>query len=185
MFAYCENNPISGKDPTGEFVVAAMLTGALVGMGYQFMSDVITCLIVGDATFSLSSVGDYAAAAVSGALSTVPGAGFAKAAFDLVGSAILSEGVNSLISGKKLNTKQVGLRILANSAEMALGKAADHFMPKKISDIKLEAKASGVKGAKGYANYFTKKQIRVGMKINIIRGLANVTRNTIWRKIEK
>ena len=100
MFAYCENNPISGKDPTGEFVVAAMLTGALVGMGYQFMSDVITCLIVGDATFSLSSVGDYAAAAVSGALSAVPGAGFAKAAFDLVGSAILSEGVNSLISGK-------------------------------------------------------------------------------------
>ena len=80
MFAYCENDPVNRKDPNGELLLTAMLTGAAIGVGYQFMSDVVTCLVVGDATFSLSSAGDYAAAAFSGALSAIPGGGFVRAA---------------------------------------------------------------------------------------------------------
>ena len=76
-----------GSDPTGE-VFQALLVGAAIGILEQFMTDVIGAMIAGiplDENFS--SVGTYAAAAFSGALSAIPGGGALRAGVEIVGTA--------------------------------------------------------------------------------------------------
>ena len=67
MFAYCENRPTIGSDPTGEWV--HILIGAAVGavgsLASQVLSDVIASAATGN--FSLSSWQTYAGAVAGGA----------------------------------------------------------------------------------------------------------------------
>ncbi len=67
MFAYCENRPTVGSDPTGEWV--HILIGAAVGavgsLASQVLSDVIASAATGN--FSLSSWQTYAGAVAGGA----------------------------------------------------------------------------------------------------------------------
>ena len=67
MFAYCENRPTIGSDPTGEWV--HILIGAAVGavgsLASQVLSDVIASAATGH--FSLSSWQTYAGAVAGGA----------------------------------------------------------------------------------------------------------------------
>ena len=67
MFAYCENRPTIGSDPTGEWV--HILIGAAVGavgsLASQVLSDVIASAATGN--FSISSWQTYAGAVAGGA----------------------------------------------------------------------------------------------------------------------
>ena len=72
MFAYCENNPIMGSDPTGEWVHIAI--GAAIGTAVQYLSDVVGNIRAGKTGVDIlkpsSPVKDYVAAAVSGAIAS-------------------------------------------------------------------------------------------------------------------
>ncbi len=67
MFAYCENRPTVGSDPTGDLVHLAVgaAVGAVSSLACQVLSDVMTSALTGK--LSLSSWQTYAGAAVGGA----------------------------------------------------------------------------------------------------------------------
>ena len=67
MFAYCENRPTVGSDPTGELVHLAVgaAVGAVSSLACQVLSDVMTSALTGK--LSLSSWQTYVGAAVGGA----------------------------------------------------------------------------------------------------------------------
>jgi hypothetical protein len=77
MYAYCGNNPVMGYDPTGEFAISAIFIGALIGIGVQYLSDVIENVSSGEQGVDIlvpnSSLTDYIAAAVGGAIASIPG----------------------------------------------------------------------------------------------------------------
>ena len=70
MFSYCENNPVNRSDPTGELPI--FVVGALVGIGEQFVCDVLTNIVKGNPLDTFSSVGTYVSAAINGAFATLP-----------------------------------------------------------------------------------------------------------------
>lgn len=114
MFAYCENNPVNGKDPNGEVVLAAMAVGAVNGILSQFFVDVITNLVTGQPLDTLSSVGDYAAAAFSGAIAAIPGGGAVATVVNIVGSDVVQEGVNAVSEGRSMSWENIGSELKQN-----------------------------------------------------------------------
>lgn len=81
MFAYCENDPVNSEDPSGEF--AHILIGALVGIGLQAMSDILT------PGQEKSSIADYIGAAVSGAISAT--------GIGIIGSVLANAAISSTV----------------------------------------------------------------------------------------
>jgi len=112
MFAYCENRPVIGYDPNGEFIIAAILIGVGVGVATQYASDVGTNIAEGKSGWGIfapkSSVADYLSAAISGGLAAsgigLPGSIVANAV--LGGTTYLA---NCAIDGKEANLLDFGL----------------------------------------------------------------------------
>ncbi len=79
MFAYCQNNPVVLADTNGEFAVTAILIGFATGFVGQYIADVISNVRSGktgvDALTPKSSVIDYLASGVGGAIAAIPGGG--------------------------------------------------------------------------------------------------------------
>ena len=112
MFAYCNNNPIIGTDPKGEFLFTAILIGVGVGLLTQYASDVVTNVAKGESGWKIlkprSSVVDYISAGISGGLAAsgigTAGAVIANAA--LGGTTYLA---NCAIEGKDANLRDFGI----------------------------------------------------------------------------
>ena len=112
MFAYCENRPTVGCDPTGEFILAAILIGVGVGLATQYAADVVTNIADGESGWDIftpkSSIADYLSAGISGALAAsgigLPGSIVANAA--LGGTTYLA---NCAIEGKDANLLDFGI----------------------------------------------------------------------------
>ena len=129
MFAYCENRPIIGSDPDRKWV--NLVIGAAIGIGTQFVEDISVAMITGaplDSNFS--SIGTYAAAAFSGAISSIPGGGLLKASVDIIGSSYIQECVDIIAYNdesrdynknilKNATTKSVSLKLESSAESIA------------------------------------------------------------------
>lgn len=79
VYAYCANNPVSFSDPTGEFILTALLigfgVGAVVGVAGQFVSDLATSFLNQEWTFSnwQTYVGAAFGGAAGGAILSITG----------------------------------------------------------------------------------------------------------------
>ena len=152
LFAYCDNNPITRADDDGEFW--HIIVGAVVGVATQYISDVVTNLMDGksfvEALKPTSTLADYGAAALSGALAaTGIGLGESIAANAVIGGTTylanceiegenanlvdfaLSTGIGA-ISGKIGGSGADGakLRAVARTSKAVLDTAVS---PKKIA----------------------------------------------------
>lgn len=181
MFAYCENNPVNGKDPNGEVVLAAMAVGAVNGILSQFFVDVITNLVTGQPLDTLSSVGDYAAAAFSGAIAAIPGGGAVATVVNIVGSAVVQEGVNAVSEGRSMSWENIGSELKLNVAQSVVVSSMEKKVPKSTKDIKYEARAAGYKGRNQYLGYLNKVRSKRVSAIRAVDSLIGLTRTIIGR----
>ena len=166
MFAYCNNNPISRDDEDGELGLSVLL-GGVVGAAMDYGLQVFDNFCNGKTgleAFSDVNWGSVAGSAFSGALSAIPGLGtVAAAAWNAVGSAVIEEGVNSII-GKCNGTyswswSNLAENTLFNAASEIISlRAPTQRMPQYIRDIKAEAVEKGIKGTRKLTRYLIRKQ---------------------------
>jgi len=160
MFAYCENDPVNRSDPSGDVYLEVLLTGAAIGIFKQFAADVIGNAIAGRPLDQLSSVGTYAAAAFSGALSAIPGGGIATAVVDLIGSSLISEGIDALHEKREFSWSNVGMDMAVSAVQAGAGNYINSCAPKHLKDIKPEAKRLGITKKNQFESFLKKKQSR-------------------------
>ena len=155
MFAYCENNPIIGIDPTGEF---AWLIGAVAGAAVNVATSVITQLHDGGNV-------DIGKVVVSGICGAVAGAGLPKVGGAIVGAATsLIDNISSNWGDASLTT---GEKILDAVVATGFG-ALTGAMGSSVNAIKLDSAVSTVKSAtKALVNggrKLFKKQAKKGLR---------------------
>ena len=155
MFAYCENDPVNRSDPSGEVYLEVLLTGAAIGIFKQFATDVISNAIAGRPLDQLSSVGTYAAAAVSGMTEIMPGGGLMAAAVDILFSPIIQETIDVAVYGDRVKYSDVASGIAKNGAS----KGISVFANEKAD--KIESAAKKQYGAKKRIRQFAAKAVRV------------------------
>lgn len=160
-------------DPTGKWV--NIVIGAAVGIGEQLVSDIIGAMIAGrplDENFS--SIGTYAAAAVSGALSAIPGGGIMDAAIDIVISTNVKECVDLVTQSDKDEDNDPHKKILVDAGKNAGGRGLDklgHSLADKI-DHSYKGKSKFVKAV-------------VSTTANVVRSAGKyVTHIFDWFKIK-
>jgi len=158
-------------DPTGELgVVTLMLIGAVVGAGIEYASQVIKnhkAGLTGAEAWTPSDYGALASSAFSGALSAIPGAGsFLATAADIVGSAVIEQGVNSFCYGTTWSWSKLGEDVIGNIGGAFISKkfklAED--VPQYLRHIKSEAREIGIKGTRKLTKYLNAKQVLVIVK---------------------
>ena len=108
LYAYCDNNPIIREVQEGTLwgLLVAMGFGAVIGLGIQYANDVVTNIIDGktgtDVFKARSTVFDYAATAISGALAATA----VGRAGQIIGNAAISGisyALNQETSGKRID----------------------------------------------------------------------------------
>jgi RHS repeat-associated protein len=92
MFAYCENNPVNGEDPRGEFILTAIVIGIGIGLASQYVSDVIDNHKEGKTGWDMfafrSSWKDYLASAAGGGIAALGGGPFSSFASGAIGNVV-------------------------------------------------------------------------------------------------
>ncbi len=192
MFAYCNNNPTNMSDPKGDFGLFTLcFVGGLLNAAADYLSQVCNNYADGKSgadAWTDVNVGQVVASGFSGAVSAVPGGGIVSTCVDIVGGAVIEEGVNSLVNNETFSFADVGKNIGANVASEVLslgvdskikhslpGKAPSLDMPYKFSDIKGEARMwFGKKGTNSLKRYLNCKQIAVLGYNSALTGTTNM-----------
>ena len=133
LFAYCDNNPISRKDDGGEFWEAIAI-GFAAGFVGQYIGDVIGNISSGKTGIDIfkpsSSIGDYLASGVGGAIAATPGLNFigtmAVGAFGSVSSDFFKGNLN--------NWKDVGESALRGGITNGIG----YWVSKGMAALKVK-----------------------------------------------
>ena len=155
MFAYCENNPVVRSDATGE-IFQALIVGAALGIAKQFALDVAGAMVSGrPLDDTVSSIGEYAAAAFSGMLYMIPGGGAMKTVVDIMGSSIIQESVNVVAQNRGANYKNVA----TTAAEGGASAGISTWATNKAEQIALNQKPKSSFGKK--VNRFAVKTMRL------------------------
>lgn len=90
----------------------------------------------------IGTVGDYAAAAFSGAVGAVSGGGLAAKAFDIVGSAVVKYSVDTLAGEPDKDT--IMGNAAKNSAETGIINRVTKSVPKNVKAVKPIARQYGI-----------------------------------------
>ena len=183
LYIYCNNNPIVKFDYNGEFgFFTGLVVGALVGMVGQYIGDVATNIISGqsglEALKPSSSLVEYGAAAISGALATT---GITTKASTIANGAIAA-------GSYLLGTEKKDINVLDLTLSTGIGALAGHRgkegmqLSKNIGIIRTsKRKINTLKSAKKIRLYTTK---RIVAKNKIYGGIRTTIRVTVRANIE-
>ena len=133
LFAYCDNDPVNRKDDGGEFWEAIAI-GFAAGFVGQYIGDVIGNISSGKTGIDIfkpsSSIGDYLASGVGGAIAATPGLNFigtmAVGAFGSVSSDFFKGNLN--------NWKDVGESALRGGITNGIG----YWVSKGMAALKVK-----------------------------------------------
>ena len=189
MFAYCGNNPVSREDDGGE--CWNIVIGAIAGIASQFISGVVENAIEGKAGADLfkdtGTVGDYVAAALTGALCAIPGAGAAVSVACAVAAPAVQQGIDCAVyDDVNWSWEKYGNDVASNLVCNVASNIVCIDSPNFIRDIKDEATSLGIKGGKALTSYLKKVQSEVfwinqGFDISI--SVAEVVYTEAWQRI--
>ena len=197
MFAYCENNPVNNDDPTGHGLFSTLLIGAAVGVVKQFAADLAYSALDTESNgVQFSSLGTYAAAAFSGAMSVVPGAGTVAAiVVDVVGSAFINHAVDAAVTANSNGSSFWGefkygefiSDVFWGGLFAGVGYRVDSKTPQFIRDIKNEARALGIRGTNQLNGLLYSRQQRyanIAVAVDILESGVEVVRRFFETKKE-
>ena len=172
MFAYCSNNPVLLSDSDGEFgVVASFLLGGAMGLISQYVSGVVENVLADGmqaSDFSIKeagTVGDYAAAFISGAFGSLP---ISNKLVSAAVSVVCDIGAPALQQIIDISTGKANGWNQQKFIEDSLTNLASDFVltvayselpePRYLRDIKVSAKNAGARGTNELLAYLAKEQ---------------------------
>ena len=183
LYIYCNNNPVVKFDYNGEFgFFTGLVVGALVGMVGQYIGDVATNIISGqsglEALKPSSSLVEYGAAAISGALATT---GITTKISTIANGAIAA-------GSYLLETEKKDINVLDLTLSTGIGALAGYRgkegmqLSKNIGIIRTsKRKINTLKSAKKIRLYTTK---RIVAKNRIYGGIRTTIRVTVEANVE-
>ena len=180
LYAYCDNNPVMRADHGGEFWLTCIAIGLAAGVVAQYVGDVIGNVKAGksgkDIFKPTSSITDYAAAGVSGAIAAIPGGG-------LIGSMAAGAAGNvagDLIRGNISSVGDLGVSAFkgaaANGIGYGIGKAVLKIKVNKINNMSRSVKKTYLRDT-FYKN--SQKNVNVNLRTFNSNPIDQVT-NRFW-----
>ncbi len=159
LFAYCDNNPISRKDDGGEYW--HIVIGAGLGVASQAIGDLLYARDNGISFWEIvkNNPGDYVQAAFSGAISAAIGNPFVAGGVNAVVGSGIKQLTNCIVYNDPWDWVEYGVDVFKTAAEELVSFAICPAVPNSISDIKVEARAYGVRGTNALKDYLTYKKI--------------------------
>jgi len=133
MFAYCENNPISREDSTGEFFLETALVGAFVGSLWGICNGVISAAISGE-DIAVAALEGAATGAITGAAAATTGSIFLAAGIAALACSVVDAGIQWVDKGKVNLGKSAAIG-LQSGVDTIIGKGAS----KLLKDIAIKA----------------------------------------------
>lgn len=143
LFAYCDNNPVSRKDASGQLWVQ-LLGGAVYGLATQFAGDLIYSLTTGTSFSDFTTLGDYGAAMVSGMVGAVAGPVLSTAVDVLVAPAI-KQLVNNEISGESFDLGVYAEDARYNLVSAGIASGVYAKVPESVKDVYADAYIYGAR----------------------------------------
>lgn len=167
MFAYCNNNPVNLVDHNGDFgILAYMAIGAFVGFASQYISDVVNNVKdgkTGGDIFKISgSLGDYISSVITGAITSIPGAGPVVSVVCDFAAPAIQQGIDCTFDkDTEWDWEKYAVDVSFNLVFDAVASAESMDLPQNIRDIKTEARASRIKGTNRLQPYLKRAQSEV------------------------
>ena len=167
LFAYCDNNPVIRVDTDGN-IWEACLVGLAVGVVTQYAGDVIGNIKSGKSGIQIfkptSSIQDYVASGVSGAIAAIPGLGFGRT----VAVGALGNVVGDAIRGNISSFGDIGKSAVRGAVANALGygiaKTAIKAKVNKINNMSRASKKSYLRD-----NFYKNSQKMVNQNLKTFR----------------
>ena len=164
MFAYCENNPVMGSDPTGEFWNVAV--GALIGGAVSLASSYITAKITGESFKITDGISAFATGAVAGALTA---SGLPVGSITAINSAVSfsSSVASDYFSGREIDVGKAAMSGVISAIGSLVGGNGIRYKGDPYSVAKAAAKNAANKAknaAKGYARKAANRAAKRYMK---------------------
>ena len=161
LYAYCDNNPVMRTDADGEFWVTSMLIGAAVGVAAQYICDVVQNVREGETGKDIfrfqSSLVDYIAAGVGGAIAAIPGTTFASSLITGAAGNIATDTIKGDISSAKDVIVSGFVGATANGIGYGVSKGFSRLKANKISSMNRTSRKNYLtekvfKNSRSYAN---------------------------------
>ena len=136
LYAYCDNNPVVREDGDGEFWVTAILVGAAVGVVSQYISDIVCNYASGERGINglkpTSSVMDYIASGLGGAVAAIPVGGIAGTlAFGAIGN-VSTDALKGNLNSFESVIESAAIGSIANGLGYGVSKGMARLKTNKI-----------------------------------------------------
>ena len=176
MFAYCNNNPIIRTDSSGESWVISIGIGFIAGLVGQYVSDVINNINEGqtgmDALSVRSSLSDYVASGIGGAIAATPLKLFGTIAVGAAGS-VVTDGLKGNINNCKDFWESASRGAVANMLGYGVAKVMAAL---KVSQINNMSRAS--------RKLFLRNEIFCNSQANANKNIHMFSQNTIFQNMK-
>ncbi len=173
LYAYCDNNPICRVDSGGECWLTCIAIGFVASIIAQYVSDIVGNIKAEEENVfqPTSSVKDYLASGVSGAIAAIPGGGLigalaVGAAGNIAGDLIRGEISNVLDLGKSALKGAV-----ANGAGYGIGKIRAQLKVNQINNMSRDAKKAYLRD-EFYQN--SQKNVNTNLKTLLVNPIEQV-----------
>ena len=121
-----------------------------------------------------STIGEYVAAGISGAVCAIPGAGALVSVVCDVAAPAVEQGIDYLIYGHEWNSEEYFIDTVSNFACDFISGSFSVKSPKYIRDIKDGAQELGIKGTKELNKHLKRKQNKAFLTNQLISATVSV-----------
>jgi RHS repeat-associated protein len=115
LYAYCYNDPVNYKDPSGQIAIASLLIAAFITGAVSAAANAVGQVVFGDATWDTIDWRKVTIAGIAGfASGLIPGSGFATITAQAAISSFVENGLNALCLDEEFDFRKFATDTLSS-----------------------------------------------------------------------